>query len=139
MPNPLTLLKPSTDSVHLELERSVRLSSSLQGLRHGYSAYKFYTRDSYSGEWCEGQSHGVGVQSCSDGSCYIGEFKCIVKHGLGCYHFKNRDRYAGEYFGDNIHGFGVYHFAHGHCYKGLWHEGCKQGYGIYTFRNGMES
>ncbi|KAL5548910.1 hypothetical protein UlMin_004141 [Ulmus minor] len=110
-----------------------------QGLRHGYRAYKFYTGDSYSGEWCQGQSHGVGVQSCSDGSCYIGEFKCDVKHGLGCYHFRNGDRCAGEYFGNKIHGYGVYHFACGHCYEGSWHEGLKQGYGMYTFRNGVES
>ncbi|KAF7808802.1 putative S-adenosylmethionine-dependent methyltransferase At5g37990 [Senna tora] len=46
--------------------------------------------------------------TCSDGSCYIGEFKYGVKHGLGCYHFRNGDRYDGEYFGDKIHGF---HFS----------------------------
>ncbi|KAJ0981048.1 hypothetical protein J5N97_009303 [Dioscorea zingiberensis] len=72
---------------------------------------------------------------CSDGSCYVGEFKCGVKHGLGYYRFRNGDRYAGEYFGDKIHGFGVYHFANGHCYEGSWHEGRKQGFGKYTFRN----
>ncbi|KAM7526138.1 hypothetical protein LguiA_016040 [Lonicera macranthoides] len=33
-------------------------------------------------------SHGVGVQTCSDGSCYIGQFKFGVKHGLGCYQFR---------------------------------------------------
>ncbi|KAJ0984512.1 hypothetical protein J5N97_002868 [Dioscorea zingiberensis] len=83
-----------------------------------------------------GQSHGTGVQTCSDGSCYVGEFKCGVKHGLGFYHFRNGDRYAGEYFADKIHGFGVYHFANGHCYEGSWHESRKQGFGTYVFRNG---
>lgn len=39
-------------------------------------------------EWFNGQSHGVGVQICSDGSCYIGQFKFGVKHGLGCYQFR---------------------------------------------------
>jgi hypothetical protein len=28
------------------------------------------------------------VQTCADGSCYVGEFKCAVKHGLGVYHFR---------------------------------------------------
>ncbi|CAI9089222.1 OLC1v1023755C1 [Oldenlandia corymbosa var. corymbosa] len=63
------------------------------------------------------------MQSCSDCSCYIGEFKNGVKHGIGVYHFRNEDWYAGEYLGDKIHGFGVYHFANGHCYEGSWHEG----------------
>ncbi|KAL3513602.1 hypothetical protein ACH5RR_026319 [Cinchona calisaya] len=97
---------------------------------------RFYTRDTYSGEWYNRQSHGAGMQTCPDGSCYIGEFKCGVKHGLGVYHFRNGDRHDGEYFGDKIHGFGVYQFANDHCYEGSWHEGRKQGYGMYTFRNG---
>ncbi|KAM1789484.1 hypothetical protein ACFX11_039629 [Malus domestica] len=42
-----------------------------------------------SGEWCNGQSHGVGVQTCSDGSYYIGELKYGTKHGLGCYHLRS--------------------------------------------------
>ncbi|KAG8364593.1 hypothetical protein BUALT_Bualt18G0013400 [Buddleja alternifolia] len=31
--------------------------------------------DAYAGEWCNGQSLGVGMQTCADGSCYIGEFQ----------------------------------------------------------------
>ncbi|CAL9044991.1 unnamed protein product [Musa banksii] len=88
------------------------------------------------GEWVIGQSHGRGMQTCSDGSCYAGEFKCGVKHGLGRYRFRNGDTYSGEYFGDKIHGFGVYSFANGHCYEGSWHEGRRQGLGTYTFGNG---
>ncbi|KAK8969216.1 hypothetical protein KSP40_PGU020114 [Platanthera guangdongensis] len=80
--------------------------------------YKFYNGDSYAGEWLAGQSHGRGVQGCSDGSCFVGEFKCGAKHGLGYYRFRNGDRYAGEYFADKIHGFGVYYFANGQYYEG---------------------
>ncbi|KAG6392024.1 hypothetical protein SASPL_146227 [Salvia splendens] len=54
--------------------------------RHGYGVYKFYTWDSYAGEWCNGQSHGVGAQTYGDGSCFVSEFKSGVKHGFGCYH-----------------------------------------------------
>ncbi|PKI77655.1 hypothetical protein CRG98_001938 [Punica granatum] len=60
--------------------------------------------DSYVGEWWKGRSYGMGVQTCGDGNCSVGEFNCGVKHGLGCYHFRNGDRYAGEYFGDKIYG-----------------------------------
>ncbi|KAM1340689.1 hypothetical protein ACFX2H_039047 [Malus domestica] len=41
------------------------------------------------GEWCNGQSHDVGVQTCSDGSYYIGELKYGTKHDLGCYHLRS--------------------------------------------------
>ncbi|XP_038976875.1 phosphatidylinositol 4-phosphate 5-kinase 5-like [Phoenix dactylifera] len=93
------------------------------------------------GSGSAGRAMGVECQTCSDGSCYVGEFMCGVKHGLGYYHFRsdeisNGDEYSGEYFGDKIHGFGVYHFANGHCYVGSWHEGRRQGFGTYTFRNG---
>jgi hypothetical protein len=57
-------------------------------MREGYGIYRFYTGDVYSGEWSNGQSHGLGMQTCGDGSCYIGEFKWGVKHGFGYYHFR---------------------------------------------------
>ncbi|KAM1419635.1 hypothetical protein ACFXTO_023159 [Malus domestica] len=40
-------------------------------------------------EWCNGQSHGVGVQTYSNGSCYIEELKYGAKHDLGCYHLRS--------------------------------------------------
>lgn len=51
----------------------VRIDGNTAGLSHGYGVYRFYTRDYYSWEWIKGQTHGIGVQTCSDGSCYVGD------------------------------------------------------------------
>lgn len=43
----------------------VGIDGNTAGLTHGY-VYRFYTRDYYSWEWIKGQTHGIGVQTCSD-------------------------------------------------------------------------
>ncbi|KAM2601144.1 hypothetical protein TB2_039333 [Malus domestica] len=55
------------------------------------------------GEWCNGQSHGVGVQTCFDGSYYIGELKYGTKHGLGCYHLRSILRFLISTVHSTIH------------------------------------
>jgi hypothetical protein len=70
------------------LRRGLPRGALPQDLDQGEAQVRFYSGDGYAGEWAGGQSHGIGAQTCSDGSTYAGEFKGGVKHGLGCYHFR---------------------------------------------------
>ncbi|KAH9302167.1 hypothetical protein KI387_013750, partial [Taxus chinensis] len=136
--------KIGREGVDIYSNRDVYEGEFHQGKCSGSGVYYYYVNGRYEGdwvdgkydgygvetwareEWSNGQSHGCGVQTCEDGSRYVGEFKWGVKHRLGYYHFRNGDTYIGEYFANKMHGFGVYRFANEHRYEGAWHEGRKK-------------
>ena len=66
-------------------------------------------RISYEGEVNQdGERHGKGVQSFSDGQRYVGEFR------------NNGDRYVGEWSEGNYHGNGTLTYPDGRVKSGKW-------------------
>ena len=53
--------------------------------------------EKYVGEWENGERHGQGILTLSDGWKYFGEWKDGKEHGQGTYTWTNGDKYVGEY------------------------------------------
>ena len=62
----------------------------------------------YKGEKKDGNKHGQGKITYTDGSEYIGEFKDDYKDGFGIYSFPNGNIYKGAFKEDLPNGKGVY-------------------------------
>lgn len=48
----------------------------------------------FTGGWLDGMRHGHGMQQCSEGSNFVGDYVCGNREGVGAYTFPNGDRQA---------------------------------------------
>ena len=76
----------------------------------------------YEGEFKNGNFHGQGTLTHSNGSIYKGDFKDHYKTGYGVYFIKSGewygDKYEGQFKDGNFHGKGTYTHKNGTVYKG---------------------
>ena len=118
-----------------------------------------YSYAKYVGQWKNGQFHGNGTYTYSDGENYVGEYMFGKEHGHGTYTWASGDKYVGEHMFGNQHGYGTLTYtdgakyegeykdgkrngqgtqisADGDKYEGEWKDGKKNGKGTYTFSSG---
>ena len=95
--------------------------------------------EKYVGEFTDGNKHGQGTVTYSDGTKYVGEFKDGIFHGKGTMSFHDGASYAGEWRNDKVHGQGTYTFASGDQYVGEWKDDKFHGQGTYTWADGRET
>lgn len=71
----------------------------------------------------EGQPHGQGTYTNSDGGVRSGEWRRGKRHGLGVTTYRNGVIYAGEGVADSWHGLGTLTFNNCDQYEGQWKNG----------------
>ena len=67
--------------------------------------------DKYVGEWKNGEFHGKGTLSLTNGGTYVGGFEKGRLHGAGAITFPNGDKYIGQLRFDQIFGHGTYKYG----------------------------
>ncbi len=76
----------------------------------------------YRGEWKDGQRHGQGVFSWSNGDKYVGEYKNDLRNGQGSRTTKYGN-YVGEWRDDSYHGQGALTYSDGKLIQGIFNNG----------------
>lgn len=100
-------------------------------------AEKIRVADGYVGATDEnGQPHGLGKQSWSNGKLYDGEFHRGKPHGRGFCQYPFWDTYEGEWQHGKRHGKGLHHYANGNMYEGQWKQNKRDGEGRFVFASG---
>ncbi|XP_053936540.1 radial spoke head 10 homolog B2 isoform X2 [Cuculus canorus] len=84
----------------------------VQGIQHGHGTYKWFfkrmhgshypLRNTYVGEFVNGDRHGCGKFIYASGAVYDGEWVCNKKHGKGKFVFQNGHVYEGEFIDDHM-------------------------------------
>lgn len=81
-------------------------------------------RQTYVGEFKNGEFHGKGKYSYESGDSYEGDYRNGLQHGRGTYKLSNGEKYVGEYKNDKRHGSGEFYSSNGNLLKsGRWHQG----------------
>jgi len=119
----------------IEHTRGKQLTSSIEETK---SSVVVETPSVYTGELKDGQHHGQGKLTYSDGRCFEGEFKeGKIWNGAGVVIFKNQNVFVGDIKEGNAwHGQGVLTLKDGNVYEGALSEGKRHGQGKLTFSDG---
>jgi hypothetical protein len=100
-------------------------------------SYRYPDGSEYKGEWNnEGQRHGFGVLSLSDGTKYTGEFENGLCHGLGVMTFADGSKYEGEFYQGKYNNLGVFTRCDRMKFEGEFKDGKVNGRGLLTFTDG---
>lgn len=84
----------------------------------------------YTGDFSQGQRHGVGRIAYPDGSEYTGGWDRDQRHGVGVETKPGVDRYDGSFEAGQRSGQGRWVGANGATYTGAWREGRPHGHGV---------
>ena len=84
----------------------------------------------YEGMSLNGQFHGRGIYTYSNGDVYIGEFRFGKIQGEGQFSFTNGDKYIGSVYENKMHGKGKMTFATGGHYLGYFSNNHFHGEGV---------
>ena len=95
-----------------------------------------YVAGDYSGEFLQGERHGVGRFDYRNGNLYTGAWEHDRKHGFGMLRWSCGDTYTGEWRDNQMCGFGLFHYANGNTYNGQFLADCKHGHGRFLWANG---
>jgi hypothetical protein len=109
-----------------------------EGKPHGkgtltYLSTDQYKRNTYVGQFVDGNRHGSGVLTWNDRRRYEGEFDKGWIHGRGRTTHPNGDVYDGDYVRDQRSGRGVLSHIDGRRYEGLFANDLKNGQGMMTY------
>ena len=104
-----------------------------QGDPHGTGTETYTNGSKYEGQYKDGKKHGTGTQTWGRGSWegdrYEGQWKDGKRHGTGTYTEANGDTYEGQYKDGKRHGTGTYTWANGDKYEGQWQDDKMHGTG----------
>lgn len=91
----------------------------------------------YTGDWEQGQYHGYGKFTSSQGDVYDGPFVQGLKEGPddATMNFHDGRRFKGRFHGDKMRE-GILQFVDGSSYEGLLENNKRNGFGLYCFQNG---
>jgi hypothetical protein len=102
------------------------------GLYHGKGKLTFNYKE-YEGDFENGNMHGHGTMTYSDGSQYDGKFKDDSKNGHGIYTYSDGSQYDGNWENDKIHGHGTMTYPDSTYYDGYWENDKRHGHGTMTY------
>lgn len=114
---------------------AVGIGIGVHSYRNGWHT-RTYANGVYSGEFQDGDRHGVGTFRYANGEEYRGSWSCGEKTGQGKYLYANGDFYDGEWRRDERSGQGKYAYANGDVYDGEWSHDEKSGQGKYVYAGG---
>ena len=107
-----------------------------EGEYHGQGTYTLSDGQKYVGEWKDGKQNGQGTHTWADGQKYVGEYKDGKKNGQGKHTFSDGQKYVGEFKDGEYHGQGTATFPDGQRYVGEWKDGLYDGKGVLFKVNG---
>lgn len=107
----------------------------VRGVPHGQGKHVCddYT---YEGSWDNGNFHGQGTLTWSNGSTYTGSFVKGQREGYGVIRWYTGNRYEGNWKNSKRHGKGVQYYNDGGKYEGNWKEDFFHGQGTFTWKDG---
>lgn len=88
----------------------------------------------YQGEFQEGQPHGHGTLTFTNGAVYTGQLIAGEPHGHGSLTYLDGDKYIGKFIHNQFEGQGTYFYKDGNVYEGIFKKGQPSGQGTVTFR-----
>ncbi len=94
---------------------------------------KYPSGDTYKGEICGLELHGMGIMTYASGSVYSGNWKNGSRHGKGIMIYANGKAYRGEWRGDAWHGKGVL-WVNGSIFSAFW-QSCNNSSNVTFFEN----
>ena len=103
------------------------------GFAHGTG--RAQGKDSYIGQFINGNKSGKGVFTWPSGSRYEGYFVDDKESGKGVYTFSDGDRYEGDFLNGDPTGKGVFTYLSGNRYEGDVVKGALIGKGVFTWAN----
>jgi hypothetical protein len=106
------------------------------GNKHGQGTLTFSDGGKYEGEWQHDKKHGQGTFTYANGDTYVGEYRQGNRHGQGTFTFANGGTYVGEYRQGKKHGKGTFTYANGDTYVSEYRQGNRHGKGTFTEKNG---
>ena len=102
--------------------------------KHGQGNLKYkINKDSYQGEFNDGNITGFGFYIWQNQHTYLGDFVNGQMHGKGLYKWIDGEEYEGEYVNNIKEGKGVFKWGDGRVFKGGFHDGKPHGKGILEF------
>ncbi|MBW9173345.1 dynamin family protein [Clostridium estertheticum] len=81
-------------------------------LINGQGIFTNINGDKYEGKF-NGIEDCVGKIYYTNGECYNGDIKFLIKHGKGELRYESGETYQGEFQNDKVHGHGTYYFNNG--------------------------
>lgn len=108
----------------------------LNGEIHGQGTCTWSNGTRYSGNWSHGTMDGYGTYTWSDGSSYTGQYKNGIRHGQGTHRWSNGTTYEGSFVEGKMQGYGTMRYAGGSVYQGEFYGDKLHGYGTMTYADG---
>lgn len=91
----------------------------------------------YEGQWSQGNWHGRGRRSTSDGEMYEGDFEQGRRHGWAVLTLADGGEFQGRFeYGDMV--YGTMNYPDGTIYRGRWDDGFHHGKGTLSFSSGAK-
>ncbi len=104
----------------------------VNGLAEGKGKAK--GKDTYEGEFKQGNSHGKGIYTWANGDKYDGQWLNDLKNGRGSYSATDGYKYDGDWLNGKEHGKGITIWSTGSKYVGEKQNGKMHGFGKMTVR-----
>lgn len=105
--------------------------------RHGLGYQKYYTGDSFMGEWEEDKrksGFGYGIINLNKSQHgYTGEWENFLPDGQGVCVYSDRSRYSGQWKNGERDGKGTMVWRDRTVYKGEWKEDKREGHGVMSW------
>lgn len=117
--------------------RDTYIGNFKQGNKNRSGIYTWASGDRYEGEWKDDKRTGKGTYTYASGNRYEGEWKDGKTTGKGTLTWSNGDRYDGDWK-DDKRTKGILTFANGDRYEGEFKEDQRNGYGINYDKDGRE-
>mgnify|MGYP003861515161 CR=1 FL=1 len=105
------------------------------GDMNGAGTYTYDSGMSYTGEWRDGDIH-TGVVRYTDDTTYSGAFRDMLRHGSGTFTWACGDTYEGTFTAGDITGHGALYHVDGYRYTGSIQWGVPHGHGMETYLGG---
>jgi len=109
-----------------------------EGKRDGHGLYMWADRTTYSGDWLQGDMHGIGTFTFPDGTFYTGEFYYGSFQGQGKKEWTDGAKAIGQWENDDQNGLGKYVYEDGTVYEGMFKDGLFCGEGTMTYEDGLQ-
>ena len=103
-----------------------------QGNKHGKGTYTSSSGVKYDGEWLDDLPNGEGTQIGADGSKYVGTWLKNQRSGMGENTWPNGQKYRGKYHQNQRNGKGIYYWPDGIVYEGDFISDKRSGFGTMT-------
>lgn len=122
----------------IQLKDGIYEGEMAEDTRYGFGIFYYENGDKYEGEWKDDKPHGKGILMYRENEerereSYRGEFNDGEINGFGVMIWKNGTRYEGDFKNGKRNGKGKILNSNGSTYDGDWLDNQKHGRGIFVY------